>query len=258
MPMGIGRWLRQQREARGWARREMAHRLTQAAEAVGDTTVPGIDHLCTYIRRWEVGRHGPTERYKLFYCTAFGITPQEYGTAPPPPPRPEPEGRGPVRASGPSPARSLPGTALTAAQLADPRLAVSIALACHELNQGQAPDERDVLMTAHEGTDHAGRYHTISPAAVEQLRADVARLAGLCDTGEPSAVYKDLRRVRDRMGRLAERRLWPREQTSLHVLLGCVNGLLGMIVLRLGHPDAAAELARTGQAYADALGHRPL
>ncbi|MBV9448996.1 MAG: helix-turn-helix transcriptional regulator [Streptosporangiaceae bacterium] len=87
MSTGIGRWLRQQREARGWARREMARRLIQAAEAADDATMPGIEHLCTYIRRWESGRHELTERYKLYYCTAFGIRVGQFGTAPLPKPR---------------------------------------------------------------------------------------------------------------------------------------------------------------------------
>ena len=67
-----GTWLREQREARGWARRDMARRLIQAGHDTGDTTMPSIDSLCTYIRRWEHG-HGLTERYKLHYCTALAI-----------------------------------------------------------------------------------------------------------------------------------------------------------------------------------------
>ena len=80
----LGMWLRQQREARGWARREMARRLIQAAQAAGDKSVPGIDGMCHNIRRWERGHSDLTERYKLYYCTALGIAPGQFGTAPPP------------------------------------------------------------------------------------------------------------------------------------------------------------------------------
>lgn len=75
----VGAWLRQQREARGLDRREMARRLIQAARGVGDSSVPGIESMCQYIRRWEGGVVGLTERYRLCYCEAFGITAAEFG-----------------------------------------------------------------------------------------------------------------------------------------------------------------------------------
>ena len=67
-----------------------------------------------------------------------------------------------------------------------------------------------------------------------------------------------MRRVRDRIYRLLDRRLWPREQTDLYFLLGCLNGLMGIPANRLGYPDAAEELNRAGFAYANAIDHRPL
>lgn len=213
----------------------MARRLIQAAEAAGDTSLPGIDNLCTYIRRWEKSRHDLTERYKLFYCTAFGISPEEFGTAPPPPPpRPKADARAPARSPGPPAADSELG-----------RVAVDTV-------------EREMLMAAHHGSDHAECYQSTAPATLEQLRADLTRLARLCDTGEPLAVFLDMRRVRDRIHRLLDRRLWPREQADLHVLLGCINGLMGITVLRRGRCDAAGELIRTGWSYAAALDHHPL
>ena len=39
MPETLGAWLRQQREARSWTRREMARQLIQAGRGTGDTTV---------------------------------------------------------------------------------------------------------------------------------------------------------------------------------------------------------------------------
>ena len=64
-----------------------------------------------------------------------------------------------------------------------------------------------------------------------------------------------MRRVRDRIYRLLDRRLWPREQTDLYFLLGCLNGLMGITANRLGYPDAAEELIRAGWAYANAIDH---
>lgn len=81
--MPLGQWLRRQREARGIARREMARRLIQAGQAAGDTSVPGIESICQYIRRWENGECALTERYKLYYCEVFGIPAAEFGSQAP-------------------------------------------------------------------------------------------------------------------------------------------------------------------------------
>ena len=120
--------------------------------------------------------------------------------------------------------------------------------------------EREVLMAAHDGSDHAeqAEEHGIGEATFEQLRADVVRLSRLTDAGEPFAVFLDMRRVRDRIYRLLDRRLWPREQIDLYFLLGCLNDLMGSTAIRLGYPDAAEELIRAGWAYATAIDHRPL
>ena len=52
-------------------------------------------------------------------------------------------------------------------------------------------------------------------------------MARLSDEGEPFAVFLELRRVRDRIYRLLDRRLWPREQTDLYFLLACLNAMMG-------------------------------
>jgi len=115
-------------------------------------------------------------------------------------------------------------------------------------------------MAAHEGSEQAEQAGQpgIGEATFEQLRADVARLARLTESGEPLAVFLDARRVRDRIYRLLDRRLWPREQTDLYFLLGCLNGLMAIPANQLGYPDAAEELNRAGFAYANAIDHRPL
>ena len=81
--MPLGMWLRQQREARGLARREMGRRLIQAGRAAGDTSLPGIESICQYIRRWEHGECALTERYRLYYCEVFGIPAAEFGSQAP-------------------------------------------------------------------------------------------------------------------------------------------------------------------------------
>ncbi len=81
MPVSV--WLRQQREARGWSRREQARRLIQAGRDAGDTAMPSVDGVYHNIHRWERGENEPTERYKLYFSKTFGIPVTEFGTTAP-------------------------------------------------------------------------------------------------------------------------------------------------------------------------------
>jgi hypothetical protein len=211
----------------------MARQLIQAGRSKGDT-LPGADSMCHNIHRWERGQGGLTERYKLHYCTVLGISPAQFGLVPDAQPQPP-----------------------------DPGLPIATTVAYRGRQDPEKDDpavEREVLMAAHKGSDHAEQAgeHGIGDATFEQLRADLVRLSHLTDTGEPFAVFLDMRRVRDRIYRLLDRRLWPREQADLYFMLGCLNGLMGVTAERLGYPDAAEELIRSGWAYAIAIDHRPL
>jgi hypothetical protein len=75
----LGAWLRQQRQARGWARPEMARQLITAARRNGDMSLPGADSVCHNIYRWERCMVGVSERYRLYYCQALGIPPADFG-----------------------------------------------------------------------------------------------------------------------------------------------------------------------------------
>jgi transcriptional regulator with XRE-family HTH domain len=81
VPLGV--WLRQQREDRGWSRREQARRLIAAGRDAGDTAMPSVDDMARSTRRWERGDNEPTERYKLYYCKTFEIPAAEFGTTAP-------------------------------------------------------------------------------------------------------------------------------------------------------------------------------
>jgi hypothetical protein len=254
MPEELGTWLRQQREARSWTKREMARQLTQAGRAAGDKSVPGMDSMCHNIHRWEGGQGGLTERYKLHYCQALGIPPSQFGAE---------QAQSTMTGSATSALAISAPPASATPDLANPRLLVPAAVAYRGRQSPGISDsmvEREVLMAAHDGSDHAeqAEEHGIGEATFEQLRADLVRLSRLTDTGEPFTVFLDMRRVRDRIYRLLDRRLWPREQTDLYFLLGCLNDLMGSTAIRLGYPDAAEELIRAGWAYATAIDHRPL
>jgi transcriptional regulator with XRE-family HTH domain len=243
MPTDLGAWLREQRETRGWSRADMARRLITAAKSAGDQSMPGADSMGHNIYRWERGLSDLSERHKFNYCRVFGIKPAQFG--PQMPERPEP-GRRPDAPAQPPPAgvcRPIPR---------------------HEdgsrHQDGRFTIQREVLMAAHEGSDHAARAedHGIGEATLEQLRADVVRLSHQSDTDEPFPLFTDMRRVRAKIYQLLDRRLWPGEQSDLYFLLGCLNGLMGLTANRLGYPDAAEELIRSGWAYATAIDHRPL
>ena len=71
-------------------------------------------------------------------------------------------------------------------------------------------------------------------------------------------MFQEMRRVRDRMYAALDRRLWPRDQTDLYLLLGCLNCLMAAAADDLGYPSASEELIRAGWAYAVAIDHKPL
>ena len=263
MPAELAAWLRQERENRSWSRPELARQLIRAAKAAGDTSIPGVENMCHNIYRWERGDDGVSERYKLYYSRALGIPFRQFG----PGWHDQPPGLTHVAGTGIlMPAPGLPGMAQPAdlpygtRGLPDPSLGVGAAFAYRgviEPDMGGSAVQQEVLMAAHEGSDHAEEYeqHGIGEATFEQLRADLIRLSRLCDSGPPLPAFLDMRRVRNRIYRLLDRRLWPREQTDLHFLLGCINGLMGVTAYRLGYPEPAEELIRAGYASAVAIDH---
>jgi tetratricopeptide (TPR) repeat protein len=262
----LGAWLREHREAHGWTNRDMASRIIEAGRAVGDKSMPSLDTMCRNVRRWEGGNGCITERYKLHYCRALGIPPAQFGSAPMVPDLGTPASVAALAPALPPRATSdgLPAqTGPVMHVLAAPRLGEPLVLGYRgrpESGMGDSMVEQEVLMAAHEGSDNAeqAEEHGIGAATLEQLRADLVRLSRLTGTGEPFPVFTELRRVRGRIYRLLDRRLWPREQTDLYFLLGCLNGLMAIPANQLGYPDAAEELNRAGFAYANAIDHRPL
>jgi transcriptional regulator with XRE-family HTH domain len=75
----LGAWLRGERERRRWSRAEMSRRLIKAAGENDDYGMPGVSDIVQSIYRWERGTVTPGERYRMYYCHAFGITPDRFG-----------------------------------------------------------------------------------------------------------------------------------------------------------------------------------
>ena len=167
MSENLGAWLRQQREARGWAKREMARQLIQAGRSSGDTSMPGMDNMCHNIYRWERGQGGLTERYKLHYCKALGIPPDQFGADPASPPPAT------LAQAVPAAPPASPPFARVPPDLADPRLWIPLAVAyrgMQDAGMGDSMVGREVLMAAHDGSDHAeqAEEHGIGEATFEQ------------------------------------------------------------------------------------------
>jgi transcriptional regulator with XRE-family HTH domain len=243
MSTDLGTWLRAQREARGWSRSDIARELITAAKESGNQ-LPGADTLRKSIHRWEAGQVELSDKYRLLYCKVLSIQPTDFGS-------------GPVQADDPA--------IVTATAVSPPGAGVPfanpVAYRGIEVPESrQSTVRHEVLMAAHEGSEHAAHAeaHGIGDATLEQLRADLARLSHEVDTGQPFTVFLDLRRVRDRIYRLLDRHLWPGEQAELYFCLGVINGLMGLTADRLGYPESAEELIRSGWAYAVAIDHRPL
>lgn len=260
MDTELGAWLRQQREDRGWDKREMARQLVDAGRAAGDRAMPAVDGMYHNLHRWEHDG-GVSERHKLNYCRVLGIHPSQFG----PHRLAESLDAGPAVAAVPG--MAVPGvmepvpTAVTSRSApGPPASSASAYLEREDPSLGLFAVEREILMAAHDASDHAAEHerHGIGQATLEQLRADLVRLSRLSDTGAPLPAFLDMRRVRGRIYRLLDRRLWPGEQVDLYFLLGCVNELMGLTANRLGYPDAAEELIRAGWAYANAINHNPL
>lgn len=76
-----GQWLREQRQARGWATSDVARRLRAAAASAGDR-LPSNKTLVVMVYRWEDDRSGISERYRLHYCRVLGIPVSEFGKSP--------------------------------------------------------------------------------------------------------------------------------------------------------------------------------
>ena len=236
MSSELAAWLRRQREDRGWTRTELARQLIRAARARGDTSMPGADNISHNIYRWERGAVAPAERYKLLYCGAFGIPFSQFG---------------PGHEQGPPPGMVDTGPGLPTASAYRETPAPQ---------RGASAIRREVLMAAHEGSEHAEgvEQRGIGEATLEQFRADTASLAMAYLTGETFGLFTEMRRVRNRITEALGRRQWPRDAAELYLLAGCLSALMAAAAVNLGYPQEAAELTRAGWAYATVIDHRPL
>ncbi|MFE3774855.1 XRE family transcriptional regulator [Streptomyces sp. NPDC059122] len=90
---------------------------------------------------------------------------------------------------------------------------------------------------------------------VEQLEADVARLARSYVSHPLLELYVEIKHLRDGVFDLLRGRQRPRQTSDLYVSASRLCGLCAHVCLDLGHYDSAATHARTARACAEAAGH---
>lgn len=125
----------------------------------------------------------------------------------------------------------------------------------------QHMSERALIMAAaHESSEHAGWAETtnVGEATLEQLDADVFRIANDYVHVPPLPLIIEMLRIRRRVYRLLEGHQKPADTAHLYLLAGILCGLLSNASTDLGYHDAAAEQARAAWAYAEITGHNGL
>jgi len=117
-----------------------------------------------------------------------------------------------------------------------------------------------ILAAAHESSTHAewAEGSNVGEATLEQLDADVRRIATGYVHVPPLPMFAEMLRVRNRIYWLLAGRQKPAATAHLHLLAGVLCGLLANASTDLGYRDAAAEQARAAWAYGDIIGHSEL
>ncbi|MEV0295805.1 XRE family transcriptional regulator [Nocardia sp. NPDC050710] len=124
-----------------------------------------------------------------------------------------------------------------------------------------AISERDLIMAAaHEASEHAGQAESsnVGATTLEQLDADVTRIANDYVHIPPVPMMVEMLRVRRRVYRLLEGHQRPADTSHLYLLAGTLSGLLANASTDLGYLDAAGEQARAARSYAELCGHNGL
>lgn len=125
---------------------------------------------------------------------------------------------------------------------------------------GQLPERALIESAAHQSSEHAGwaEASNVGEATLEQLDADVGRIASGYVYAPPLPMFAEMLRIRNRIYRLLAGRQKPAATAHLHLLAGIVCGLLANASTDLGYRDAAAEQARAAWAYGEIIGHNGL
>jgi tetratricopeptide (TPR) repeat protein len=119
---------------------------------------------------------------------------------------------------------------------------------------------RELTMTAHESSEHAGfvASRRLEPVTLQQLHDDVIQVARRYAHTPPLHVYGAAKRVRNRGFELLEWTRRTEQEDDLYLLIGQACGLLASVSFDLGNRDAATEQARSAWIYGRHIGHHGL
>ena len=108
-----------------------------------------------------------------------------------------------------------------------------------------------VMSAAKESGEHAmfAAARSLDASSVEQLADDVRRLAHTYNTTPPFPMFTELSKTRNTVYALLEQTKRPQQLNELYMFAGQLCGLLGIVSLDLGFPDAGVENARAAWAY---------
>lgn len=259
-------WLHERRLARGWSVAEMGRQLHRAAKATGDNTVPSTAILASYVRRWEAGKIGITERYKLHYCAALGLSPTQFGPQRLPDPKTIVASVDPVAgsadearlrtaasesvcadSSGWSELRGGYGEAEQGYSLAEPRQRIPSADSAGAL----------MAMIADESLDFGEWADTsnIEDASLEHYSSRVRQLADAYQHGTPFPLLLETKRLRDRVFAKLQGHQRPGQTRELYLVAAQICGLLAWMSGDMSFYRAADTHAWTGWVCAEHADH---
>jgi hypothetical protein len=119
--------------------------------------------------------------------------------------------------------------------------------------------EEVTIMAAHESSRHAAESDgSVSAAVVEQVQAEVWRLARSYADMAPLRLLAESRRARDLAYTALDRTRRPAQTKDLYLAAGQLCGLMAVASFDLAVWDAAAEQARAAHTYAELVDHAGL
>jgi transcriptional regulator with XRE-family HTH domain len=213
-----------------WTRRH-GRRLTRERLAAELGVAP-----CT-ILRWESGGQEPYDCHIEALREFFGVSRHELGlTLPEPAPTDTPDG---AVAAAPQPSDGSGSSGAGRAEL------------------GTNAEQNVIATVARQSSRHAllAGSANLMPATLEQLHADVQRLARSYPQTSPPSLIGEMTQVRDLAYALLQRTRRPSQAADLYLIAGQVCGLLALNSLDLGCSDAAADHARAAWSYAEIIEH---
>ncbi|MFC0530254.1 hypothetical protein [Phytohabitans kaempferiae] len=117
-----------------------------------------------------------------------------------------------------------------------------------------------VVRSGEASRDHAAMAAAgaVAPATLEQLHAEVRRLAHAYASTPPLGLLSQLMRTRDLAYELLSHTRRPSQLSELYLVAGQVCGLAATTAFDLGHRDAAEDHGRAAWTYGDLIDHPAL